>query len=122
MTKTKINPSKTVLTITVGFAIIYLVTELKWALGVAICIGLLGVLSDYLSKQIDYVWGFLAKVLSYIVPNILLSAIFFLFLFPIALLSKLFGKKDPLKLKNKSDSVYVDVERSFTPDSFEKIF
>jgi hypothetical protein len=118
----KNNPSKTVLTIVVGFLVVFLITEMKWALLTAIIVGLLGVLSDFISKQIDYLWGLLTKVLSYIVPNIILSLVFFVFLFPIATLSKLFGKKDPLKLKNKEDSVYVTHERSFTPESFEKIF
>ena len=116
------DTSKTLLTITVGFLIVFLVTQLKWALIVAIVVGLIGVFSTFLSKQIETIWGLLTKVLSFIMPNIILSIIFFLFLFPIAALSKLFGKKDPLKLKNKSASVYVDEERSFTPESFEKIF
>jgi len=61
----------------------------------------------------------LAWVLSLIIPNILLSSIFFLFLFPIALLSRLFGKKDPLMLKNPEKSVFRNQEKKFDKSSFE---
>lgn len=123
MTKNKQNNSSTtVLTIVVGFAVIFWITKMEWALYVAISVGVLGILSSWLRDQIDFLWGLLAKVLSYIVPNILLSLIFYFFLTPVAFLSKIFGKKDPLKLKNKSDSVYVVEEKTFAPESFEKIF
>lgn len=123
MTKNKQNNSSTtVLTIVVGFAVIFWITKMEWALYVAISVGVLGILSSWLRDQIDFLWGLLAKVLSYIVPNIILSLIFYFFLTPVAFLSKIFGKKDPLKLKNKSDSVYVVEEKTFAPESFEKIF
>lgn len=116
----KSEPAKSVLAITVGFIIIYLATHWKGALTIATLVGLAGVLSSYLARLIDLVWTKLAKLLSLIVPNILLSAIFYLFLFPISLLSKLFGNKDPLRLKNKGASMYVDVNHKFDKASIEK--
>lgn len=65
-------------------------------------------------------WNKLAWVLSFIVPNILLSLIYFLFLFPIALLSKLFGNKDPLALRNKPDSTFKTSNKAFDASSFDK--
>ena len=84
-----------------------------------------GILADEVSvnslaEKIDFLWMKLAWVLSLIIPNILLSAIFYLFLFPIALLSRIFGNNDPLHLKNKGDSNYVDNEKEFDKASFEK--
>jgi hypothetical protein len=108
------NPTNTVLTITVGFVIIFLVFQWKWALTVSLIVGIAGLISNTLSRYIDFVWMQLAKVLSYIVPNILLSAIFYLFLFPIALLSRLFGKKDPMLLKNRQTTAYKEVNKTFT--------
>ena len=118
----KTSPFRTVLTITVGFAVINLATEMKWALIVAICVGLVGVFSTFLSEKIDFLWGKLAWLLSLIVPNIILSLIFYFFLFPIALLSKAFGKKDPLMLKNKYDSIFRDQDKEFDKVSFERTF
>ena len=72
-----------------------------------------------LSKMIDFVWMKLTFVLSLIVPNILLSIIFYLFLFPVSLFSKLFSNKDPLKLKNPNQSVFKTVNKEFDPNTFE---
>ena len=116
------NPYKTVLTIVIGFGIVFLITQNKYFLYVALGIGLLGLISSFIAKQIEKLWSLLTKVLSYIVPNILLSIVFYLFLFPIALLSRLFGKKDPLKLKKSTGSTFVVDERGFEKASFEQTF
>lgn len=122
MKAAKTNASKTVLTITVGFLVVFIITKLKWTLIVSIGVGTIGVFSDYISEKIDFLWGLLTKLLSYIVPNILLTLVFFVFLVPIAFLSRIFGRKDPLKLKNNNDSMYVIHENEITPESFENSF
>jgi K+-transporting ATPase A subunit len=73
------NPVKTVLVITVGFLIIYMVTKWQWAIIVSIIIGMLGLLSEYLAKKIEFTWMKLTWILSLIVPNILLTIVFILF-------------------------------------------
>ena len=119
MLKIKSDPVKTVLVITVGMLIVYLLTKWQWSLYIALIIGVLGVLSDYFSKKIDYVWMKLAWVMSLIVPNILLSIVFYLFLTPIALISRIFGEKDQLGLKNRQDSMFKNTNKKFDPSSFE---
>jgi len=114
------NEAKTVLIISTGFSIIYLVTEWKWALITSVVIGLLGIFSNYLCQKIDFLWMKFAWLLGLIIPNILLGIIFYFFLFPISLLSKLFENKDPLHLKNTDKSVFINVERDFEKSSFEK--
>lgn len=120
MQKIKSNPVKTMLTISVGFLVIFIITKLNWALLVALIIGLIGLFSTFLSKHIEFLWTKLAWFLGLIVPNILLSAIFYLFLFPIAVLSKIFGKNDSFKLKNNADSVFITSNKVFDKNSFEK--
>jgi hypothetical protein len=119
MRKTTTDPIKTALTIATGLIIAHLVIGQKWPLAVALVIGLIGMFSDALTKKVDFLWMKLAWVLSLIVPNILLSIVFFFILFPIALLSRLFGKSDPLFLKNPVGSVYVVNERDFDAKSME---
>lgn len=118
--KMKSNPAKTVLTIVVGFVFLYLVTHMKWCLTVAFLVGLVGIASDFLAKQIEWVWMKLALVLSYIVPNIVLTLIFYVFLFPIAVLNKIFGKKDPMNLKNTATSLFKTNPKTFDKAYFEK--
>lgn len=124
--KKQLTPSKTVLTIVVGFLVIYLVGRFRllkdftWALWVSAIIGVLGLLSSYLALKIQDAWMGLASILSRIIPPILLSVIFFVILFPVALLSRLFGDKDPLQLKKTDKSLFKTVDKTFTKDTFEK--
>ena len=120
MKNLKSEPIKTCLTIAVGFIVVFLATKAQWAIYVALIIGAIGLFSDYLSQKIDFLWAKLTWVLSLIVPNILLGAIFYLFLFPIALLSKVFKKDDPLLLKNPESSTFTTEHKEFGKESFEK--
>jgi hypothetical protein len=120
MKKLKSNPTKTALTISMGFLVIYLISGWKWAVITSLVIGLIGVFSPFLSRKVEFLWMKLTYFLGLIVPNILLGAIFYLFLFPIAILSKLFKKKDPLFLNNHHQSTYVMANRTYAKSSFEK--
>jgi hypothetical protein len=119
MQNLKSDPIKTVLTINVGFLVLYIITEHSWLLLIALFVGVIGIMSTYLTKKIDYLWMKLAYVLSLIIPNVLLTIVFYLFLFPIASLSKLLSKKDPLSLKNTKPSLFKNVDKEFKPDSFD---
>jgi hypothetical protein len=116
----KSNPSKTVLTIVVGFVFVFLVTHQKWALSTAFLVGLIGLSSEFIALKIEWIWMKIALLLSYIVPNILLSLIFFIILTPIALVMKITGKKDPLSLKNNADSLFKTHPKTFDKAYFEK--
>jgi hypothetical protein len=120
MKNLKTDPIKTVLTISVGFIVVFLISKWNWAIYVSLIIGLIGLGSGYLSKQIHFVWMKLAWLLNQIFPKILLGIFFYLFLFPISLLSKVFGKKDPLILKNRLASTYANNDASFDKSNFER--
>jgi hypothetical protein len=113
------NPPKTVLTIAVGFLVMFVIWRHEWMLKVALIIGLAGVLSTFLSQKIEWLWMQLTKVLALIMPNVLLTLVIYLFLFPFAMLSRWFGDADSLRLKNNSDSVYRASDKVYTPQSLE---
>ena len=119
MKKVASDPLKTILVIVIGFLVVYLITKLPWSLYVATSVGVLGLASGYMAKKIDFLWMKLTWLLGMIVPNILLSVIFYLFLTPIAWVSRLFQKEDQLYLKNKSASIFKDSNKSFDHRSFE---
>ena len=119
MKKIKSDPTKTVLTISMGFLAIYFFTKIEWTLHASLTIGLIGILSSYLSKKIEILWFKLAWILGLIIPNILLTAIFYLFLYPISLLSKIFNNSDTLKLKNNSETTFTTCNKEFDKKSFE---
>ena len=118
----KTDTSKsTILIISMGFLMLYLVFTWQWAVIVSLIVGAVGIISSYLSKKIEWGWMKLAKIMGYIIPNILLSIVFFLFLFPISLLSKLF-RKDPLMLSEKYKTYFIDINKEMDKQSFEKIW
>ena len=122
MKKIKTEPIKTILTISIGFLVVFLITDWKWAIYISLVVGLIGMFSPFLSKQVDFIWMKLAWVLSLIVPKVLLTLIFYGFLFPIATLSKLFGVKDPLMLKDNNESTFRTDEKVFEKSTFEKMW
>ncbi|WP_162052206.1 SxtJ family membrane protein [Pontibacter pamirensis] len=118
--KIKSDPVKTVLVITVGMLLVYIISEWEWALYVSLAVGALGLLSGYLAKKIDFLWMKLTWVLSYIMPNIILSIVFYIFLVPVAFLSRIFGEKNQLSLKNTDKSLFKEHKKKYDKVSFEK--
>ena len=114
----KDKSKSTVLTICMGFLLIYLFTDSQLFLYISLAVGILG-LSDYMSRLIDKGWMGLSKLLSYIVPNILLTLVFYLILFPFALINKLV-QDDPLLLSSDHNTYWVEDEEPTDPKSFEK--
>ena len=108
----KDTSKSTILVISMGFLALYLLFAWRWAGITSLVIGLAGILSDTLSNKIEWVWMKLSHILSLIVPSVLLTILFYLILFPISLLSKLFTK-DPLMLSNRHSSFFIDVNKEF---------
>lgn len=111
----------TILVISVGFLALHLIFSWQWAIIVSFVVGVLGIISTFLSKKIEWAWMKLAQLLGYIIPNLLLIIVFYLFLLPISLLSKLFTK-DPLMLSRNYVSFFVDVNKEMDKKSFEKVW
>jgi len=120
MKKNTSNPIQTMLVICVGFMIIYLVSNWQPAIYISLIAGLIGIFSAYLSRKIEIGWMKLAWVLSFIVPNIILTLVFYLILFPVSLLSKLFQRnKNPLQLKNNCNSMFIERNKTFDAADFK---
>ncbi len=115
-----INPSKTVLVITVGFLVLFFFSKQNLLLYIALSVGILGALSSYLADKIDWLWTKIGWILSFIVPNIIMTIIFYLVLVPTAFLSRIFGKSDPMDLKNSQPSLFKKKDTIFSKESFEK--
>lgn len=125
MATLKSNPRQSMLVISLGFSLIYLLGLLKsqnfiWALFITLLCSSLGLISLTLSKKVEWLWFKIAWLLSFIVPNILLSFIYFLILVPLALLNRLFSKNEILQLKNPKGGLWKSRAGEFSPDSMEK--
>jgi len=121
MINNKTEPTKTVLTICVGFIMIYLIFQWNWAIYISFSIGLIGIFSSYLSSKINFLWMKLSWLLSLIIPNIVLGIFFYLYFTPYSLIVKLFSiNKNSLDLKNKNESTFICKENQFNALFFEK--
>lgn len=82
---------ETVLVITVGLLVLYLVFKSRVWLYCALGIGLAGVLSFYLSEKIHWAWSQLSLLLAAVSNRVLLAVVFFLVLTPMAVIRRLRG-------------------------------
>lgn len=120
---------KTILVIVTGFLVIAWVLFVKdyskaaeILAKVAVGIGLISVFIPIAAKGIEWVWLKFAHLLGWINSKILLGLIFFIFLLPIAWLSRLFTK-DPLKLNGRQlKSLYNDRNHLYTKEDLENIW
>ncbi len=120
----KSNPSKTLFTIATACLLLFWYQSYTtiWLLYIAIGLGVIAISSDYLSTLIEKLWFGIAKIMGLIMPKIILSVVFFCFLWPIAQLSKLFRKTDPLMIKNSSSSTFIDSKTVFDKQYFENMW
>ena len=113
------SSKSTILVISTGFLILYMIFSWQWAIFVSLVVGIIGIFSPFLSEKIELLWNKLSKLLGYIVPNILLGVVFYFFLFPISLIYKIFNK-DPLMLSRDYKSYFIDINKEIDKKSFEK--
>jgi hypothetical protein len=118
--KIKSNPRLTLLTIVFGMLVLNYFIENKGVFYSCLVISGIGVFSLKFSQIIENIWFKLSFLLSKIIPNILLTIIFFLILTPLAILSKIFNAKSDFNLNNNQDTFFVKKNRSFDKKSFEK--
>ena len=108
-----------ILTIVIGFILLYLIFKVKVLLTIAFVIGLSELFFIWLSEKIVQGWLLISKVLGAINSRILLSVVFFLFLVPIAFIYRMFNK-DGLHLKRtEKNSYYHTRNHQYIPSDLE---
>ena len=113
---------KTILVIVTGILAIALVFKIGWLFYVSLAIGACSIFSSAAAKGIEWAWLKIATVLGWVNSRILLSVIYFVFLLPLALLSRLFTK-DPLALRRKKTaSLFVTRNHQYSKKDLENIW
>lgn len=110
----------TVLSIVFGFLVINIFLNSSVLLYSLIIISGLSILSTPFSNIIEKIWFSIALILSKIVPNVLLSIIFYFLLTPLAFMSKIFKAQNDFNIKNNSSSFFINVDKEFCKDSFRR--
>ena len=113
---------KTILVIVTGLLAIAWIFDLPLLGKIAVVIGAISIFFPAAARGIEWVWFKIALGLGWINSRILLSVIYFVFLLPIAWLSRLFTK-DPLALrKNKRATLFVTRDHLYTGKDLEDIW
>lgn len=113
---------ETVLVITVGCLVLYLVFRGRVFLYCALVIGLAGVFSSWLSAKIDWLWMKLSRLLGVGSNTVLLSLVFFLVVTPVGLIRR-WRKKDRLRGSDPgagATSHFIDRDHRFEGRDLEK--
>ena len=118
---------KTILVIVIGFTALGWFIRYRWGTEtyldrIAFGIGAISIFIPPAAKAIEWLWLKFAMGLGWINSRILLSIIYFVFLMPIAWISRLFTK-DPLMLKAKgSSSLYETRNHLYKKEDLENIW
>lgn len=116
------NKYKTALVIVSGLLVFYYFFEINILFYVAMAVGILSVFIPKFAAILELAWFKLAYALGWINSRILLTIVFFVFLFPIALLARLFTK-DPLQISaSKTNSVYSNRDHLYTKEDLKNIW
>jgi hypothetical protein len=111
---------ETILSIVLGLAGIYWATKNRYLPPAIVVVSAVGLFSPYLTEKTHWVWMKFSHVMGSIMSKVILSIVFYVFLLPIAYLSKRFSKKDPLQLKKSTESSYYTTRNHrFTGEDLE---
>lgn len=118
----KQNKSQVILTIVIGFLVLFVIFKVNWLLYVSLGVGVLGIFSDAFAGLVTKGWLKFAEVLGRINGSILLTIIFFIFLTPIALLMKVLKGSDELQLKRPLGSNYAERNHKYLAADLKNIW
>jgi hypothetical protein len=113
---------KTILVIVTGLLALAWIFDVPVLGKIALAIGAISIFVPPAARGIEWAWLKLALALGWVNSRILLSIIFFLFLMPLAWISRMFTK-DPLALKNdKRTTLFVERNHLYTGKDLENIW
>jgi len=114
--KANSNTYKTLLVMVTGSLVFYYFFRLDVLVYISLGIGILAIISSRIAAGIEWLWLKLAQGLGWINSRILLSVVYFLFLFPLALLRRIFQKETNWKLNKDKSSFYVERNHTYTKE------
>lgn len=117
----KIKQKETIITIVTGLIIIGWLVRKQILFPVAATIGLLSLLSDYITSKIHWLWMKISHIMGFVMSKVILSIVFFVFLTPMAFLSKL-GRKNLLQLKRSDKSYYEERNHKYQKEDLENVW
>ena len=119
----RLETIKTVTVLTLALLVVYLIFEVQWLLWLAVLLTLGNVFESRITTALAGYWMRFAAFLGQINSKIILAFMFYGVLTPIAFLYRLFNqdKVDHFR-KNRRQTYFEEVEKSYGPEDFEKLW
>jgi len=120
----KNKTTESILAICTGLLLIYFIFKIKVLVLIAFVIGFIGLFITPIANLIHRAWYKFAEILGFVNSKILLSLVFFIFLVPIAFISRIFTKNKAMQLQKKEDgeSYYKDRDHTYSKTDFENMW
>lgn len=113
---------KTILVIVTGLLVFSWILKLPILIKISMVVGVVAIFIPIAAKGIEWLWMKLAFGMGWVNSRILLTLVYFLFLFPLAWVSRLFTK-DPLMLKQRGlPSLYATRDHLYKKEDLENIW
>jgi hypothetical protein len=112
---------ETSLVLTSGFILLYILTKIELFVYLAFGFGIIGIFLKPAAKVIATAWFKLADILNFFVSKLVLGTLYFVVLVPTSILSRVF-KKESLKLKNSSESMWYKRDYTYSANDLENIW
>lgn len=114
--KARNSTDKTLLVMITGLLVFFYFFQIDLLVYISLGIGLAAIISSRLAAGIEWLWLKFAEILGWINSRILLSIVYFIFLFPLALLRRVFQKETNWKLNKDKKSFYVERNHTYTKE------
>ncbi len=111
---------ETSLVIVTGLLIIFLFKQWFPLLVIAAIIGLTGIFWDKAASGITWVWFKIAELLGRFIPKLVLTIVYYLFLFPVAMLYRLFRKENSERIRQEGVSMWISREHLYEKEDLTK--
>jgi hypothetical protein len=116
------SPYKTIVSLVFGLILLFILKGFYVVPYVVLGILILSLLSSKFVNFVDRTLNRLLLLIGKLLSTIILGLFFYLILFPIKLISKIFNKKDNLQLMKPIKSNFKNTNKSFSMESFENLW
>lgn len=110
------------LAIATGFVILGLIFKKDIFYYISFSVGLIGLIISPLAEIIHKLWMKLAEILSFISSKILLTIIYYVVLYPLAILYKISNRKNIASFKKHQKSTWKERNYTFKSNDLENIW
>jgi hypothetical protein len=117
------NTKTDLLVIVLGFSIIGLLAKNNIVIWCAVGAGVLALMFSWFETGLLWLWNKIAHVMGQVMSKVLLGVVFYVFLFPLSVLKRIFSQTDSLRLKRPEEStVWVTRNHKYIKEDLTELF